>query len=69
VSERGAAFGRSHYLHQQRGSGMVWRSMSTLKERYEYFRALLEEAGECECENCVEKQKTQTEAEQKCQTK
>jgi hypothetical protein len=43
--------------------------MSTLKERYEYFRRLLEDAGDCECDECVEKQKTETEVEQKCLTK
>jgi len=35
--------------------------LATLEERYEFFRRLLEEASECECENCVKGQKTETE--------
>jgi hypothetical protein len=29
---------------------------TTLEKRWEYIRRLLEEAGDCECENCVKQQ-------------
>jgi hypothetical protein len=40
---------------------------TTLEERYEFFRRMLEEAGECECENCAKEQRTETE-QGPCQT-
>lgn len=34
---------------------------TTLQERWDYIHGLLEEAGECECENCTKEQRAKTE--------
>jgi hypothetical protein len=33
----------------------------TLQQRWDYIHRMLEEAGECECENCVKVQRTEME--------